>query len=180
MTSPTKSLFADVISYSLLAFTPQSPTYAATVSTAFRSYRHRLNHMTTNWVTLLASFDVLAFPWHNSCCRCALIVLYSPYVVAVASQFSSVLFRMVSMHSEKPILMRSAPPRLWEVHPALRPLKRFRRSSDWRWPPLVLSRKIVERFLLSRLSLPNEMSIVSFGCGKWSPILFCVALHLRI
>ena len=51
---------------------------------------------------------------------------------------SSVQFSMVSMLSEKPVC---APPRLSEVSPML-PLKRFRCSSDWRWPSLVLSKKI--------------------------------------
>ena len=36
------------------------------------------------------------------------------------------------------------------------PLKRFRCSSDWRWPSLVLSRKIVSRFLFPRLSPPGD------------------------
>ena len=48
-----------------------------------------------------------------------------------------------------------APPRLSEVSPAL-PLKRFQCSSDWRWPSLVLSRKIVQRFLFQRLSPPGD------------------------
>ena len=52
---------------------------------------------------------------------------------------NSVQFKMVSMRSEKPIC---APPRLSEVSPTL-PLKQFHCSSDWRWPSLVLSKKIV-------------------------------------
>ena len=56
-----------------------------------------------------------------------------------------VQFKMVSMRSEKPIIMRSTP-YLWEVSPTL-PLKRFQCSSDWRWPSLVLSKKIVKLFL---------------------------------
>ena len=54
-------------------------------------------------------------------------------------QFSSVQFKMVSMRTEKPIC---APPRLSEGSPTL-PFKRFQCSSDWRWPSLVLSTKIV-------------------------------------
>ena len=45
-----------------------------------------------------------------------------------------------------------APPRLSEVSPTL-PLKQLQCSSDWRWPSLVLSRKIV--FAL-RLSTPPD------------------------
>ena len=52
-------------------------------------------------------------------------------------------FRMVFMRSKKPIC---APPHLSEVSLTL-PLKR--------WPSLVLSRKIVERFLSPRLSPPG-------------------------
>ena len=55
------------------------------------------------------------------------------------SQFSSVQFKMESMRTKKPIC---APPRLSYVSPAL-PLKQFQCLSDWRWPSLVLSRKIV-------------------------------------
>ena len=66
--------------------------------------------------------------------------------------FSSVQFKMVSMSSEKPIC---APPSLSEVSPML-PLKRFQCSSDWRWPSLVLSRKIVLRFLFPHLSPPDD------------------------
>ena len=51
---------------------------------------------------------------------------------------SSVHFKMAYMRSEKPIC---APPRLSEVSPTL-PFKRFQCSSDWRWPSLILSRKI--------------------------------------
>ena len=53
--------------------------------------------------------------------------------------FCSVQFKMVSMHSKKPTC---APPRLSGVSPTL-PLKRIPCSSDWWWPSLVLSRKIV-------------------------------------
>ena len=52
---------------------------------------------------------------------------------------SSVQFKMVSMRSEKLIC---APPRHSEISPML-PLKHFQCSSNWRWPFLVLSRKIV-------------------------------------
>ena len=66
--------------------------------------------------------------------------------------FSSVQFKVVSMRSEKPIC---APLRLSEVFPKL-PLKRFQGSSDWRWPSLDLSMKIVERVLFQRLSPPGD------------------------
>ena len=53
----------------------------------------------------------------------------------------AVQFKIVSMRSEKPIY---APPSISEISPlALLPFKRFQCSSDWRWPSLVLSRKIV-------------------------------------
>ena len=69
-------------------------------------------------------------------------------------QFSLVQFKMVSMRSKKPIIL-CVPPYLSEVSPTL-PLKRFQSSSDWRWPSLVLSRKIVQRFLFPRLSPPGD------------------------
>ena len=62
--------------------------------------------------------------------------------------FSSVQSKMVSMHSGRPIC---AAPHLSGVSPML-PLKQFECWSDWRWPFLILSRKIVERFLFLRLS----------------------------
>ena len=68
------------------------------------------------------------------------------------THFSSVQFKMVSMRSEMPIC---APPRLSEVSPTL-PLKRFQCLSDWRWPSLVLSRKIVLRLLFPHLSPPDD------------------------
>ena len=71
-------------------------------------------------------------------CPCV-CVFVSVFRSAVKSRDSSVQFKMVSMRSEKPIC---APPRLSEVSPSS-PLKRFQCSSDWRWPSLVLSRKIV-------------------------------------
>ena len=58
------------------------------------------------------------------------------------TRWCSVQFKTASMRWEKPI---RAPPRLSEVSPTL-PLKRFQCSSDWRWPFLVLSRKMVWRF----------------------------------
>ena len=42
--------------------------------------------------------------------------------------------------------------------------KRFQCSSDWRWPSLVLSRKIVERFLFPRLSSGWVMIFSSKRC----------------
>ena len=59
---------------------------------------------------------------------------------------------MVSTRLGKPIY---APPGLSEVSLAL-PVKQFWCWSDWRWPFSVLSRKLVERFLFPRLSLPRD------------------------
>ena len=58
--------------------------------------------------------------------------------------------------SEKPIC---TPPRLSEVSPVLT-LIQFQYSSDWRWPSVILSRKIAERFLL--------IGWVYSIYGKWS------------
>ena len=65
---------------------------------------------------------------------------------------TSVQFKMVSMHSKKPIC---APPHLSEVSLAL-PLKWFQCSSDCWWPSLVLSRKIIKHFLFSCFSPPDN------------------------
>ena len=82
-------------------------------------------------VTLLLA----AFRWRQSVC---LLV--------------RVQFKMVSMRWEKPMC---APFCLPEVFPIL-PSKHFQYSSNCQWPPLVLSRKIVERFLFPRLSPPGD------------------------
>ena len=74
------------------------------------------------------------------------------------SEWSDLLFSSVqdgsyhSMRSENPICV---PPCLSEVSPTS-PLKRFQCSSDWRWPSLVLWRKIVQRFLFPCLSPPGN------------------------
>ena len=69
------------------------------------------------------------------------------------SQISSVQFKMVSMRSEKPICAQF---RLSEVSPTC-PLKRFQCSSDLQWPSsLVLSKKILWRFVFPRLSPPGD------------------------
>ena len=57
------------------------------------------------------------------------------------------------MRSGKPIWV---PPRLSGVSPML-PWKQFQCWSDWRWPFLVLSWKIVERFLSLRLSVSKYL-----------------------
>ena len=67
-------------------------------------------------------------------------------------QFSSVQLEMVSMRSEKPLC---ALPSLLEVS-TTSPLKQFQCLSDWRCPSLVLSRKIVSRFLFPSLSPPGD------------------------
>ena len=74
---------------------------------------------------------------------------------------SSVQFKMVYiyMQLERPIIC--VPPRLSEVSPTL-PFKHFRYWSDCRWPSLVLSRKIVERFLFARLSPPGDPGILAY------------------
>ena len=71
---------------------------------------------------------------------------------------------MVSMRSEKPIQL-CTPPRLSEVPPTL-PLKQFQCSSLWRWSSVVLSRKIVSRFIFPRLSPPGD---------RWCDVLGFVA-----
>ena len=71
---------------------------------------------------------------------------------------SSVQFKVLPMRSVKPIC---APPRLSEVSTTL-PLKQFQCSSDWRWPSLVLSRKIVKRFLCLCRS-PGDDSVMSLA-----------------
>ena len=101
---------------------------------------------------------------------------------------SSVQFKMVSMRSVKPIQL-CAPPRLSEVPPTL-PLKQFQCSSDWRWSSLVLSRKVVSRFLFPRLSPPGDQwcdvlgfmpagSVSSFSALEifWEAIKPLVRLH---
>ena len=83
------------------------------------------------------------------------LCLRAPYLTALAFfsvQFSSVQFKMVSMRSGRPIC---APPRLSGVSPML-PLKQFQCWFDWRWPFIVLSKKIFERFLFLRLSPPGD------------------------
>ena len=52
-----------------------------------------------------------------------------PHFITMRIHYSSLQFKMVSMHSEKPIC---TPPRLSEVSP-MSPLKWFQCSSDWRW-----------------------------------------------
>ena len=49
------------------------------------------------------------------------------------------------------------------VSPVL-PLKQFQCWSDWRWPFLILSRKIFERFLFLRLSKVNKVECIVLYC----------------
>ena len=86
------------------------------------------------------------------------------------------------MRPEKPAC---APPRLSEVSP-MSPLKRFQCSSDRRWPSLVLSGKIVYRFLFQRLSPPGArwcdvLGFVPAGSVSSSStlLIFQNASHLR-
>ena len=72
----------------------------------------------------------------------------------------TVQFKLVSVCLGKPTC---APPHLSEVSPTLS-LKRFQCSSDWRWPSLVLSRKIIWRFLFPHLSPPGNWWCDVFGC----------------
>ena len=60
---------------------------------------------------------------------------------------------MLSMRSGKPTC---APSRYSGVSTVM-PLKQFQFSSNWRWPFLVLSKTIVERFLFLRLSPPGDL-----------------------
>ena len=62
--------------------------------------------------------------------------------------FSSVQFRVVSVRSGKLICAPLRPPTL--------PLKQFQCLYYWRWPSLVLSVKIVKRFLFPRPSPPGD------------------------
>ena len=73
-------------------------------------------------------------------------VLLQPAGPQAKAPLSEVNFKMVSVRSEKPV---SAPHRL----PAkASPLKQSQCLSDCRWPFLVLSKKILERFLFLRFS----------------------------
>ena len=94
---------------------------------------------------------------------------------------TSVQFKMVSMHSEKPIC---APPHLSEVSPAL-PLKRFQCSSDCWWPSLVLSGEIIKRLLFSCFSPPDSCwcDILGFvpSASVWSsPLIFLTLLQILL
>ena len=70
---------------------------------------------------------------------------------------------MVSMRSEKPIC---TPPHL--CFPRL-PLKWFQCSSVWRWPPLVLSRKIVSHLLLTGIlwNTFNSIMGIQYSCERF-------------
>ena len=75
-----------------------------------------------------------------------------------AVQFSSVQFKTTSIGKAH---MRS-PPHLSGVSPML-PLKQFQCWSDWRWPFLILSRKIVEHFLFLRMA--SCARLLSYCCS---------------
>ena len=93
---------------------------------------------------------------------------------------------MVSMRSEEPIC---ASPHLSEVSPTSL-LKRFQCPSDWRWPSLVFSRKIISHFRCPHLSPPHlsppgdqwcdVLGFVPAGSVSSSSTLqiFCEASHL--
>ena len=68
-------------------------------------------------------------------------------------RFSSVQFMMLSMRSEKPIGVPSIPSLRSFPYFAF---ERLQCSSDRRWPSLVLSKKIVQRFRFQRLSPPGN------------------------
>ena len=56
--------------------------------------------------------------------------------------------------------------------------KRFQCSSGWRWPSLVLSRKIVSRFLFPRLSPPGDRWCVVIGLVPAGSVLSSSALQI--
>ena len=70
-----------------------------------------------------------------------------------------VQFIMVFMRSEKP---RCTSPSLSVVSSTL-PLKQFQRSSDWQWPFLILSRKIVKHFLFLYPIFQAISGVMSLG-----------------
>ena len=72
--------------------------------------------------------------------------------VPTDSPFSSVQFKMVSVHSVEPMCVSL---HISDVLPVL-PLKLFSCSSDCWWPTLVLWRKIIQCFLFPRLSPPGD------------------------
>ena len=83
--------------------------------------------------------------WHTTCSN---LHVYTCYTV----QFKMAYYMFKSTCSEKPIC---APSRLSEVSLTLR-LKQFQCSSDWQWPFLILSRKIVRCFLFPCPSPPGD------------------------
>ena len=82
------------------------------------------------------------------------------------------------MRLEKPIC---ASRRLLEVSSTL-PLTQFQWTSDWRWPFLVLSRKLVLLFLFPRLCFRRSIGFVPAGSVSSSSTLhiFRDASHLRL
>ena len=89
--------------------------------------------------------------------KCSIDFLFQFLLLVLLVQFSSAL---VSIHLENPIC---APSQLSEVSPVLPPLKQFQCLSDWWWPSLVLSRKIVSHFLCPCLSPPGHQSCDVLG-----------------
>ena len=111
-------------------------------------WRHTNNHIIISTIPLRTCClpEVYYYYWHHT--NNHIIISTIPLQTfardcLVLLFFSSVQFKMESVRSEKPVC---APPSLSEVTPALS-LKRFQCSSDWRWPSLGLSRKIVQCFL---------------------------------
>ena len=89
------------------------------------------------WLSLCLPLSV------SSPCHCLSVTLCLCLSLSVCHSQSgavvAVQFKMVSMHSEKLVC---TPPHLSEVSP-VSPLKLFQCLSDWWWPSLILSRKII-------------------------------------
>ena len=81
---------------------------------------------------------------------------YSGLPAGQLRQFSSIQFRSVQdgIYALGKAYVRSAPS--LRSFPNVAFETGFQCSSDRRWPPLVLSRKIVQRFLFPRLSPPGD------------------------
>ena len=89
---------------------------------------------------------------------------------------------MVSGRLEKPNCTPSCHSQVFPMFP----LKQLHCSSDWRWPSLVLSRKIIKCFPFPRLSPPGDwwrdvLIFVPAGSVSSSSTLeiFCYTNHLR-
>ena len=122
----------------------------------FSSFLNKVGHCTHFWQNLLPSkrrtiSNLVCYSQSNSAVisgRAAKQAVHCLNRKHCRVQFSSRWY----LSSENPIC---APLLFSEASPTL-PLKHSRCSSDWRWPSLVLLRKIVQRFLFSRLSPPGD------------------------